>query len=345
MIHVKASVIGAGSWGTAIAWMLAEKYPAVHLWVRNAATAADMRMAGENRQYLPGVKLPSRLTISADLQECVSGAEFIILATPSHAVRTILQQAGAFISPQAIVVCAAKGFELDTGLRLSQVMEEVIGGHKRLAILSGPNHAEEVGKGFPATSVVAAYCKQAACAVQELLSQPSFRIYTNPDVIGVEMGGALKNIIALGAGIADGMGFGDNSKAALMTRGLAEMRRLGVALGANSSTFSGLSGVGDLIATCTSRHSRNRNAGMLLAQGYSAQQIQERTRMVVEGIRATQAAYQLAKQRGISMPITEQLYAILQEGKDPLAAVKELMLRSHSDEQEEVVEAISWETE
>lgn len=343
---MKAAVIGAGSWGTAIAWMLAEKQATVSLWVRNAETASDIVAQGENLQYLPGVQLQSNLLITTCLEECVDQAELVVLATPSHAIGAILSAAAPFISSRAIVVCAAKGFEIETGRRLSEILEDILpGGHERLAVLSGPNHAEEVGKKFPTASVVAAYCRETACKTQQALSLPYFRIYTNPDVVGVEMGGALKNIIALGAGIAEGLGYGDNTKAALMTRGLAEIRRLAVAKGANSSTFSGLSGVGDLIATCTSRHSRNRNAGMLLAQGYSAEQIAQRTRMVVEGIRATRAAFEMAQKAGISMPITEQIYAVLYHGKDPLAAVKELMLRSHSDELEEIVEANNWDTD
>jgi len=296
-----------------------------------------MQQTRQNSAYLPGVSLPERLICTSDLEQAVSGAELILLATPSHAIRETARGICPHLQNEAIIVSAAKGLESGTYKRMTQVIaEEIPQLADRVAALSGPNHAEEVGRQQPTASVVAAASLAVAEAVQDAFMLPFFRVYTNPDVVGVELGGALKNIIALGAGAAEGLGFGDNTKAALMTRGLAEIARLGLALGANPLTFAGLAGVGDLMVTCTSRHSRNRRAGMLLAEGKTAEQIQLQTNMVVEGIRATGAAYELSRTSQIEMPITEQIYQVLYEGKSPKTAVLELMTRGKTHEVEEV---------
>lgn len=343
MIQMKIAVLGAGSWGTAIARMLAQKYSNVCLWARNPKLVNELNDKRENCDYLPGVLLPDSLCYTSELAVAVRDADFIILATPSLAVRTTAKYIGSYVKETAIIVSAAKGLETGSMKRMSQIIaEEIPMLADRVAALSGPNHAEEVGMEFPTTTVVAANEREIAERVQDILILPYFRVYTNPDIAGVELGGALKNIIALGAGIAEGLGFGDNSKAALMTRGLAEIARLGVAMEANPLTFAGLSGVGDLIVTCTSRHSRNRRAGILIAQGKSVSEIEHETKMVVEGIRSTMAAYQLAKQHNIEMPITEQIYLVLYENKPPKDAVFDLMMRTRTHEVEDVVISSSW---
>lgn len=334
---MKISVIGAGSWGTALASQLGLKHEQVYLWARSDELAQSMQQTQQNSAYLPGVSLPERLICTSDLEQAVIGADLILLATPSHAIRETARRICPHIQNDAIIVSAAKGLESGTYKRMSQVIaDEIPQIAGRVAALSGPNHAEEVGRQQPTASVVAAASLTVAEAVQDAFMLPFFRVYTNPDIVGVELGGALKNIIALGAGAAEGLGFGDNTKAALMTRGLAEIARLGLALGANPLTFAGLAGVGDLMVTCTSRHSRNRRAGMLLAEGKTAEQIQLQTNMVVEGIRATGAAYELSRTSQIEMPITEQIYQVLYEGKPPKTAVLELMTRGKTHEVEEV---------
>jgi glycerol-3-phosphate dehydrogenase (NAD(P)+) len=341
---MKIAIIGAGSWGTAIASMLAHKSHEVILWARNEGLIAELIETKENKTYLPNVKLSSHIIFTNDLAKATHKASMIIITTPSHAVRQTIEGVADTISPEAIIVSAAKGFELSTAKRLSEVIEEVLPVHKeRIAVLSGPNHAEEVGLRQPSASVIGAAYRNIAEQVQDAFMLPFFRVYTNPDIVGVELGGALKNIIALGAGIAEGLSYGDNTKAALMTRGIAEITRLGVALGAHSSTFSGLSGIGDLMVTCTSRHSRNRRAGILLAKGQTMQQIESESKMVVEGIRATVAAHQLAKKYQVEMPITEEIFKVLYENKPPETAVRDLMTRGRTHEIEEVaVNNISW---
>lgn len=278
------------------------------------------------------------------LEKAVSNANFVVIATPSHAVRHTVEQLSSFISPQTVIITAAKGLELGSLKRMSEVIAEIIPcGTDRVAAISGPNHAEEVGLKYPSASVVASFSLTVAEQVQDIFITPYFRVYTNPDLIGVEMGGALKNIIALGAGIADGLGFGDNTKAALMTRGIAEIARLGTALGAKPSTFAGLSGIGDLMVTCASCHSRNRRAGILLAQGKTAQQIEAESNMVVEGIRATLAARQLAEKYRVDMPIVEQTYQVIYNNKPPKEAVIELMSRGRTHEMEEVAVNNNWQ--
>jgi len=335
---MKIAVIGAGSWGTAMAVMLGQKHDEVILWARSGELAGKMTKTRQNDGYLPGIFIPSTVFCTDNLGQAVSNAQVVVVATPSQAVRKTVERIANDIPDTAVIVTAAKGLELGSFKRMSEVIAEAIPVlAERIAVISGPNHAEEVGLEYPSATVVAAKSREVAELIQDVFMTAYFRVYTNPDIIGVELGGALKNIIALGAGIVEGLGFGDNTKAALMTRGLAEIARLGVAMGADPLTFAGLSGIGDLMVTCTSRHSRNRRAGILLAQGKTVEEIEQETSMVVEGIRATMAAYRLAGQFKVEMPITEQTYHVLYQGKSPKEAVLDLMTRGRTYETEEVV--------
>lgn len=335
----KAAVLAAGSWGTAIASVLADNGFEVAVWTRNAAQAADINENHRNSRFFPETNLSERIRAMVSMEEAVRGAEAVFIVAPSSAMREVASQLNRCLEPNTLVVHAVKGFETGSLKRMSQVIADELHSYDpaKITVLSGPSHAEEVIQKSPATVVVASEDLQAAEHAQDMLINAYFRVYTNPDVIGVEVGGALKNIIALGAGLSDGLGFGDNAKAALLTRGLAEIARLGVAMGGNPMTFAGLAGVGDLIVTCTSRHSRNWRAGSLLAQGLPLSEVLERMGMVVEGVKTTQAAYKLSRQYDISMPITDQLHAVLFEGKDSKAAVEDLMGRVRTHEMEEGV--------
>jgi len=334
---VNCVVIGAGSWGTALARLLALKSYSVRLWDVVPESAVEIQELRENRRYLPGVVIPSNVLVTNDLAESVHESELVVLAVPSHAIREVCGLLRPLLPPSATIVNVAKGIETETLLRMSQVVEEALEDTaSRIVTLSGPSHAEEVGRDIPTTVVVAAKSASAAEKAQDWFMTPRFRVYTNPDLVGVELGGALKNIIALCAGISDGLGFGDNTRAALITRGLAEIARLGVAMGANALTFAGLAGVGDLIVTCTSLHSRNRRAGIALGQGKPLDQVLEEVGMVVEGVRTTKAAYHLAQSRGVEMPISGEAYKILFEGQNPAVGVANLMLRGKTHEVEEV---------
>lgn len=335
---MKAVIIGAGSWGTALACMLAQKYPQdeITLWARRLTTVASLTATRRNGAYLPDVVLPASLAFTNDLAVSRE-ADVVILTVPSHAVRQTAAALAAYLSDRTVVVSAAKGLEQGSLKRMTEVIgEELPQLRGRIAVLSGPNHAEEVSREYPSATVVAAPVQAMAEYVQDLFMMPYFRVYTNPDVIGVELGGALKNIIALGAGIADGLGFGDNTKAALLTRGLAEITRLGVAMQANVLTFAGLSGIGDLVVTCTSSHSRNHRAGVAIGQGKTAVEVQAATSMVIESIRTTEAAYQLMRRHSVSMPIVTAAYQVLYEDKPPREAVLELMTRGRTHEVEEL---------
>lgn len=334
----KVAVLGAGSWGTALAILLAGKGKRVSLWARSQKAAEELRWRRENLAYLPGVIIPFEVAITSDLDEALHEAEVVVLSVPSHAVRETVRAASPSLASQTLLVNAAKGLEVDTLLRLSQVVAEELGEEvlARFAVLSGPSHAEEVSRQFPTTVVAASLAPRIAKAVQDLFTTPFFRVYTNPDLVGVELGGALKNIIALAAGMADGLGFGDNTRAALITRGLAEITRLGVRMGANPLTFAGLTGLGDLVVTCTSPHSRNRQAGLLLGRGQPLEQVLNQVGMVVEGVRTTKAACLLAERYGVEMPITREVYRVLFEGQSPQEGVARLMLRSKTREVEEV---------
>lgn len=334
IILAKITVYGAGSWGTALAITIGKAGHEVALLGRNPEDILTMSKERENLRYLPGAVLPQNVNPTTDLQ-ILQDSEVIVLSVPSHSVRATAQKIKPLIKDSTILVNTAKGLEEGTHLRLSQVIAEELPNNP-IVVLSGPSHAEEVGREMPTTVVVSSPDLQVAEKIQDLMMTPTFRVYTNPDIVGVELGGAFKNIIALCTGLADGLGFGDNTKAALMTRGITEITRLGVALGGNTLTFAGLAGVGDLIVTCTSQHSRNRRAGVALGQGKSLAEVLQEVGMVVEGVRITRVAYELSKELDISMPITEQAYYVLFEGKDPHEAVASLMMRGKKHEIEEV---------
>lgn len=333
----KVAVLGAGSWGTTLAILLAEKGKKVSLWARRKELAEELNWRRENPTYLPGVIIPYEVALTASLEQALHGATTVVLSVPSHAVREVVRAARPWLDPQAPVVNTAKGLEVETCLRLSQVVAAELGevSLKRFAVVSGPSHAEEVSRRLPTTVVAASLDVALARAVQDLFATPYLRVYTNPDLTGVELAGALKNIIALASGMADGLGFGDNTRAALITRGLAEIARLGVRMGANPLTFAGLAGLGDLVVTCTSPHSRNRQAGLLLGRGHPLDQVLVQVGMVVEGVRTTKAACHLAARYGVEMPITREVYRVLFEGRPPQEGVARLMCRTMTREVEE----------
>ena len=332
----KVCVLGAGSWGSALGLVVAKKGYEVNMWTLNEEQAIKINKTRENIDYLPGVLFPNNITLTTNIEDAVKHSKIIVLAVPSQAIRSVSKQIKPFVKDHQILVDVAKGLEKGTGLRLSQVCEQELPNNPYVT-LSGPSHAEEVAKDIPTTVVVASSNLDIAQMVQDIFMSPKFRVYTNPDIVGVELGGALKNIIAFGAGMCDGLGYGDNAKAALMTRGIHEIGRLGAAMGANSSTFSGLSGIGDLIVTCTSMHSRNRRAGILIGQGKSLEETLDEVKMVVEGITATEVAYEVAKELNIDMPITNAIYSVLHNGNNPNEVVTELMMRNKTHEMEDVV--------
>ncbi len=322
-------VIGAGSWGTTLANLLAKKGHDVTLWVYEADLAARMAQTLSNDIYLPGVELDERLAVTSDLISAASNRELLLLVCPSQVMRRVLEQCRPALRPDCLLVSAAKGIENDTLMTMSEVLGEVLGADaaERCAFLSGPSFAKEVAAEQPTAVAVAAESESVAAIVQELFSTDYFRVYTNADVIGVELGGALKNVIALAAGVSDGLGFGYNTRAALITRGLAEIARLGEAKGALPATFAGLAGMGDLVLTCTGDLSRNRTVGMELGRGRKLNDILGSMRMVAEGVKTTLSAFQLAEKLGVDMPITEQMHQILYADKSPRQAVSDLMLR------------------
>ncbi|GGG57510.1 NAD(P)H-dependent glycerol-3-phosphate dehydrogenase [Paenibacillus radicis (ex Gao et al. 2016)] len=332
----RAAVFVAGSWGTALASVLAQNGFDVLLWTRNADQAEQINTKHENSKYLPGVKLPQSLRATTEMKEALQNAELALFVAPSAAMREVAKQAAPFMKETTLCIHATKGFETGTLKRMTTVLAEELGrSPDQIAVLSGPSHAEEVIRKQPTTVVVASADLEAAEQAQDAFMNAYFRVYTNPDVAGVEVAGAIKNIIALGAGLSDGLGFGDNAKAALITRGLAEISRLGTAMGANPLTFAGLAGVGDLVVTCTSKHSRNWRAGSMLADGSPLDDVLERMGMVVEGVKTTRAAYELASRYDVEMPITAQLYQVLFAGSSPRTAVENLMgrLKTHEIEQ------------
>lgn len=330
---MKVTVIGAGSWGTALALKSLQAGNDTILYCRRPEHAAAMLRYRENREYLAGVTLPPTLEISDDCRQAVNSADVILIVTPSVYVRNTLTEIVAYIRESATVVLCSKGIERETGKRLSQVADEILDKvTEHIAILSGPNHAEEVGRNLPAATVVAAKRLATAEVVQQVLNSGTFRVYVNEDMIGVELAATTKNIIALAAGIADGMKLGDNAKAALLTRGLHEMTKLGIAMGARRETYAGLAGMGDLIATCMSKHSRNRAAGQKLADGMTMDDIVTHTNMVVEGFFAVAAVYEKAEQLGVELPITSALYDVLYHQKAPSEALWSLMARDLKDE-------------
>lgn len=330
-------VIGGGSWGTALAILLTNKNYKVDIWMRNREQSFEMGNTLENKRFLPNVKLPRDLGVNNDLEKTIYKKDVILLAIPTHGVREVLNNAKKFVNKDQIIVNVAKGIENNSLSTISQIVKEILPDNK-YAVLSGPSHAEEVAINIPTAVVSASEDIEIAHYIQGLFITPTFRVYTNPDVIGVELGGSLKNIIALGAGISDGLKYGDNTKAALMTRGIFEMAKLGEKLGANPNTFSGLAGIGDLIVTCTSMHSRNRRAGILVGQGKSMDEAIREVGMVVEGIKTTKSAHILGKKYNVSMPITSEINNILYENADVKAAVDRLMQRDKKHEMEDVVQ-------
>jgi glycerol-3-phosphate dehydrogenase (NAD(P)+) len=331
------AMIGAGSWGTALSIALGQAGWRVNLWARRAEVAEAISRRRRNPEYLSDFELSDSVTPTADLREAVAGAGMVVLAVPSQGMREVCEQLAPHIRVEQGVVSAAKGLEHGTGRRLSQVIGECLGsaGAGDIAVLSGPNLAAEVAAGIATASVVACADAEFAAEVQAAFSAPRFRVYTNPDVVGVELGGALKNIVAIGAGVSDGLGFGDNTKAALVTRGLAEITRLGVALGARAETFRGLSGMGDLVATCAGQKSRNHRVGYELAQGRRLSEILASMAQVAEGVETARAALGLAASAGVEIPIARAVHQMLFEGMSPADAVRSLMTRSRRDELEE----------
>lgn len=327
----KVGVIGAGSWGTALALVLQDNGHEVTLWSKLQSDIDELVSLGENPRYLPGVKLPVGLNYTADLAEAARGKDHLVMVVPSHAMRQVAEDLQGKAAPQTLLISAAKGFDLQTRSRMSELLTAAFP-HNQVAVLSGPSHAEEVSRKIPTAVVAAAKSEAVMHAVQELFSNGYMRVYANPDVTGVELGGALKNIIALASGICYGQGFGDNTEAALLTRGLTEIVRLGVKLGAAEATFYGLSGMGDLVVTCGSRHSRNRTAGIMLGEGKKLADIQREMGMVVEGINAARIAWQLAQENAVEMPITEAIYRLLYEDLPIDGLVERLMLRDKKAE-------------
>lgn len=343
MLDRQISIIGAGSWGTAVAMLLANKGYGTKLWVRDNKLRDIINQSRENPEYLPKVKLPDNIEATSDIELSCKNSELVIIATPSHAVRDICVKMSPYIKKEQVIVSLAKGIENVTLLRMSEVIKELMPNNE-VAVVSGPSHAEEVANGIPTAVVASSVKRDIAEYIQDVFMTPLFRVYTNPDIIGVELGGALKNIIALGAGIIDGLELGDNTKAAVMTRGIVEMARLGESLGANRNTFGGLSGIGDLIVTCTSMHSRNRRAGIAIGQGKTVEEVLGGTKMVVEGVRTTKSAYLLAQKQRVEMPITQEIYNLLFNKTDIRNSVLNLTMRSKTHEMEDIAEpkAFDW---
>ena len=330
----KVAVLGAGSWGTALAMVLEENGNDVCLWSHKTKQADEINLKHTNKSYLPSAVLAENIKATSLVEEAIKDADVIVFVIPTKAIREVAKSIVPFITKSTVIVHASKGLEQESHKRISEILEEEIPKNKRQAVvvLSGPSHAEEVAVKDLTTITAASKSEEAAKIVQDLFMNDYFRVYTNNDIIGVELGAALKNIIAVGAGALQGLGYGDNAKAALMTRGLAEISRLGVAFGADPMTFLGLSGVGDLIVTCTSIHSRNWRAGYMLGKGNSLKEVLESMGMVVEGIATTKAAYELAKQKGIEMPITAAIYEVLYNGANVEDIIVSLMKRDGKSE-------------
>ena len=334
----KAGVLGAGSWGTALSVLLSDNGHQVTMW---SIDENEVKMLNEKREHetkLPGVKLPDQLQITGDLEDTVQGKDFLVLAVPSPFTRSTAAKMSPYVTEGQIIVDVAKGIEESTLMTLSQQIRQEIP-QADVAVLSGPSHAEEVGRRLPTTCVIGAATRKTAEYLQSMFISKVFRVYTSPDILGIELGGSLKNVIALAAGIADGLGYGDNTKAALITRGIAEIARLGVKMGGKIESFTGLTGIGDLIVTCASVHSRNRKAGYLIGQGKSVQEAMDEVKMVVDGVYSAKAAAKLAEKYQVSMPIVEEVNKVLFEGKAPAEAVDDLMMRESRSENH----ALQWE--
>ena len=331
-------VLGAGSWGTALSVLLSDNGHQVTVW---SIDENEVQMLNEKREHelkLPGVKLPDDMVITGDLESAVKGKDFLVLAVPSPFTRSTARKMAPYVADGQIIVDVAKGIEEATLMTLSRQIEQEIP-QADVAVLSGPSHAEEVGRRLPTTCVVGAKTKKTAEYLQSMFISPVFRVYTSPDILGIELGGSLKNVIALAAGIADGLGYGDNTKAALITRGIAEIARLGVKMGGKIETFTGLTGIGDLIVTCASVHSRNRKAGYLIGKGMSMQEAMDEVKMVVEGVYSAKAAAKLAEKYDVPMPIVNEVNTVLFEGKSPAEAVNDLMQRESCSENR----SLTWE--
>ncbi|TNE71257.1 NAD(P)H-dependent glycerol-3-phosphate dehydrogenase [bacterium] len=332
---MKVTVIGAGSWGTALAIVLARAEHDVLIWAREQEISFGINNFHENKTYLPGVTLPDSIVSHTDLSECLQERDLIVFATPSHTTREVASKVKPMLSGNEICITVSKGIENGTFMTMSQVLTEVLNGkiiEDHIGVLYGPSHAEEVSRNKPTLVVASANSKSTARIIQEAFMTPMFRVYVNQDVMGVEIAGSVKNVIAIAAGVIDGANLGDNAKAALLTRGLAEMRRLGMHLGASQDTFSGLAGMGDLIATCTSQHSRNRYVGYHVGKGEKVDAIIARMNMVAEGVKTTKSVHGWATKLGITMPITEAVYKVLFEDFDPRDAVFQLMTRDPKEE-------------
>ena len=331
----KAGVIGSGSWGTALARVLSKNGHEVTLWSRREEESRMLREERENKSKLPGVKLPDDILCTTDLEQTVEGKDILVLATASPSIRSMAKKMAPYVADGQIIVDVSKGIEDSTLMILTDVIEQEIP-QCQATVLSGPSHAEEVGRDIPTTVVAGAKDRETAEYIQNLFMNKVFRVYTSPDMLGIELGGALKNVIALAAGAADGLGCGDNTKAALITRGIAEMIRLGVAMGGHIETFNGLTGIGDLIVTCASMHSRNRRAGILIGQGKTMQEAMDEVKMVVEGVNSAKAAKTLAEKYGIDMPIVQEVNQVLFEDKPAREALADLMLRDKKIEHPEL---------
>ena len=332
----RIAVVGTGAWGTTLAAMLAGAGREVSLWARSTEEAVTLKASRENIRFLPGVILPESLAITSSLEQALDSCAMLMLVVPAQTMRENAQRVRPHVRGDTIVLSAAKGLERETGLRMSEVIAEELGRevHESICVLSGPNLSREIAAGLPSGTVIASMKDEVAEFARDVVMTSRFRVYTHDDLIGVELAGALKNIIALGAGAADQLGYGENAKAIFMTRGLAEITRLGVAAGANPLTFSGLAGVGDLVCTCASRHSRNHYVGGELAKGRSLEEVERSMRMVAEGVNTTRAAMKLARSYGVEMPITERIYQVLFEGKDIQEAIREMLLRDPKRELE-----------
>lgn len=322
----KVGVMGAGSWGTALALLLHKNGHEVTVWSISEDEVVMLRESREHRSKLPGVTLPENMIFTSDMETAIKGKDFIVLAVPSPFTRSTAKKMCPFVAEGQIIVDVAKGIEETTLMTLSQQIEDEIP-QANVAVLSGPSHAEEVGRGIPTIVVIGAKTEETASYLQKMFMNEVFRVYISPDILGMELGGSLKNVIALAAGIADGLGYGDNTKAALITRGIHEISKLGVAMGGSIESFTGLTGMGDLIVTCASVHSRNRKAGYLIGQGRTMQEAMDEVQMVVEGVYSTKAAVKLGEKYGVDLPIINQVNAVLFENKNAAEAVKELMLR------------------
>ena len=327
-------IVNAGGWGTALAVLLGSKGYEVRLWARRRDLAEEIATSRENPSYLPGVRLPDNIWPTADLEWAVSGATVVVVAAISRFIKDLAPMLGPLLKPDQLVISGSKGLDEASLMRATEQLEAWAGStHRgRIAALSGPNHAEEVSRGIPTATVVACRDEAVAKQLQQILATGSFRVYTNPDIVGVELCGTVKNVVAIAAGMSDGLGYGDNAKAALLTRSLAEIGRLVVSMGGRASTVAGLAGIGDIIATCTSKHSRNRAAGEAVARGSTVEQVRSRSPMEVEGFPATRSIHKLARLKGVEMPITEQVYAILFEGLSPQKGLAQLMTRDCTSE-------------